>query len=152
LISSILLNKQITKQANKMGNILATPHAANYRRTLSGSNRTKAIQKLDAESIDLVYVLYIYFVLIMCTIAVIYLYSIRADGVPRFKGDQQPTQDNWLMRFINWLRETPADRRCRLNSYPTISIPPENQPSTTNPSGSLCSPDELAHPDSDCIQ
>ena len=55
-----------------MGNILATPHAANYRRTLSGSNRAKAIQNLDNETIDLAYVLYIYFILVLCS-SLIYL-------------------------------------------------------------------------------
>ena len=136
-----------------MGNILATPPAANYRRTLSGSNRTKAIQKLDNESIDLFYVLYIYFVVVMSAIAVIYLYSIRSEGVPRFRGDsQQVGNENWWVRFINWLQETPANRRCATRSCPTISVPPENQPSTTN-GNSLCSTNSSNNSklDSDCI-
>lgn len=135
-----------------MGNILATPPAANYRRTLSGSNRIKVIRQLDNESIDLFYVLYIYFILVICAITVIYLYSIQAEGQPRFKGDNTRfSQDNWWVRFVNWLRETPVDRRCRLNSRPTISVPPENQPSTTQ-MNSLCSQEENDKPDSDCIQ
>ena len=135
-----------------MGNILATPQAANYRRTLSGSNRIKVIRQLDNESIDLFYVLYIYFILVICAITVIYLYSIQAEGQPRFKGDNtRSSQDNWWVRFINWLQETPADRRCRLNSCPTISIPPENIPSTTQGNG-LCSLVENGKSDSDCIQ
>lgn len=135
-----------------MGNILATPPTANYRRTLSGANRINAIQKLDNESIDLFYVLYIYFILVLCAITVIYLYSIRAEGVPRFKGDlSQSGQESWWARIISWLQETPADRRCRLNSCPTISIPAENQPSTTQ-MNSICSPGENGKPDSDCIQ
>lgn len=135
-----------------MGNILATPPASNYRRTLSGSNRIKVIRQLNNESIDLFYVLYIYFILVLCAITVIYLYSIKAEGQPRFKGDNLPhSQDNWWVRFLNWLRETPTDRRCRLNSQPTISIPPQNQPSTTQ-INSLCSPGENGKPDSDCIQ
>jgi len=136
-----------------MGNILATPPAANYRRTLAGSNRIKAIQKLDNESIDLVYVLYIYFIIVICTIAVIYLYSVKTDGVPRFKGDTQPGQESWWQRFISWLQETPADRQCA-KSCPTISIPPENQPSTTTADGdgSLCQPGQNGKPSSDCIQ
>lgn len=134
-----------------MGNILATPPAANYRRTLSGSNRAKAIQKLDSESIDLFYVLYIYFVVVMCAIAVIYLYSIRAEGVPRFRGDSQRVEnDSWWARFIQWLQETPADRLCQMKSCPTISVPPANQPSTTN-GNSLCSLGENGKPDTDCI-
>jgi hypothetical protein len=137
-----------------MGNILATPHAANYRRTLSGSNRAKAIQNLDNETIDLAYVLYIYFILVLCAIAVIYLYSIKVEGVPRFKGDKMlSSQENWWVRFINWLQETPADRRCALmSSYPTISIPVENQPSTTQ-MNSLCSLNENGlSAESDCLQ
>jgi hypothetical protein len=135
-----------------MGNILATPPTANYRRTLSGSNRINAIQKLDNESIDLMYVLYIYFILVLCSIAVIYLYSIQAEGQPRFKGDNiRLSQENWWARFVNWLRETPADRRCRLNSRPTISIPPENQPSTTQ-MNSLCAVGEnRLQTESDCL-
>jgi hypothetical protein len=70
-----------------MGNILASPSTNNYRRTLSGSNRMKAIRQLDNETIDLFYVFYIYFIVVLCAIAVIYLYSIRSEGVPRFKGD-----------------------------------------------------------------
>ncbi len=135
-----------------MGNILATPPTANYRRTLAGSNRIKAIQKLDNESIDLFYVLYIYFVVVMCAIAVIYLYSIRTEGVPRFKGDGDPKDGLWT-RFIRWLQETPADRRCMTKSGPTISIPPENQPSTTT-GNSLCSMNSANNtnkPDGDCI-
>lgn len=135
-----------------MGNILATPQTTNYRRTLAGSNRIKAIQKLDNESIDLFYVLYIYFVLIMCTITVIYLYSIRTEGVPRFKGDREPHDGLWT-RFIRWLQETPADRRCMTRSYPTVSVPPDNQPSTTM-ANSLCvvnSANNTNKPDMDCI-
>ena len=137
-----------------MGNILATPQNTNYRRTLSGANRVKAIRQLDNESTDLFYVLYIYFTVILLVCAVIYLYSIRAEGVPRFKGDTQPGQESWWQRFINWLQETPADRRCyKMNSYPTISVPLENQPSATANNG-LCSPGEngTSKPDSDCIQ
>lgn len=136
-----------------MGNILVTPPVSNYRRTLAGSNRIKAIQKLDNDSIDLFYVLYIYFILIICVITVIYLYSIQTEGVPRFKGDNQPGQESWWQRFISWLQETPADRRCQLKSCPTISIQPEYQPSTTL-ANSLCSHDTdgTQKNDSDCIQ
>ena len=136
-----------------MGNILATPPASNYRRTLAGSNRMKAIQKLDNESIDLFYVLYIYFVIVMCAIAVIYLYSIRTEGIPRFKGDNQHGQESWWQRFISWLQETPADRRCQLKSCPTISIQPENQPSTTLANGLYSQDaDGTSGSNSDCIQ
>lgn len=135
-----------------MGNILATPPATNYRRTLSGSNRVKVIQKLDSESIDLFYVLYIYFVVVMCAIAVIYLYSIRTEGVPRFRGDREP-HEGWWSQFINWLRETPADRRCQMKSCSTISVSAADQPSTTNSNG-LCSTNSSNNsnkPDGDCI-
>jgi len=135
-----------------MGNILATPPTANYRRTLSGSNRIKAIRQLDNETVDLAYVLYIYFILVLCTIAVIYLYSIKAEGQPRFKGDNTPTShQNWWVRFVNWLQETPADRRCRLNSRPTISIPPENQPSTTQIAGLCALGENGLQAESDCL-
>ena len=135
-----------------MGNILATPPAANYRRTLSGANRAKAIQKLDSESIDLFYVLYIYFVVVMCAIAVIYLYSIRTEGIPRFQGDREPHEGLWT-QFIRWLQETPADRRCQMKSCPTISMTAADQPSTTATSNGLCSAnsDNYSKPDGDCI-
>jgi len=134
-----------------MGNILTTPSIANYRRTLSGSNRIKAIQKLDNESIDLFYVLYINFIIVLSTIAVIYLYSIRAEGIPRFAGDSQSgTEPGLWTRFIRWLQETPASRRCHSRVFPTISVPPENQPTTTQVN-SLCSHSENGKPSSDCL-
>jgi hypothetical protein len=135
-----------------MGNILATPPAANYRRTLSGSNRVKAIQKLDSESIDLFYVLYVYFIIVLSAIAVIYFYSIRAEGVPRFKGDAQSGKEPGLWtRFIRWLQETPASRRCSTRVCPTISVRPENQP--TEPStNNLCQSGTNSNPNAgDCI-
>jgi len=136
-----------------MGNILATPPQSNYRRNLSGSNRIKSIQKLDNESIDLVYVLYLYFTLVICTIAVIYLYSVKSDGVPRFKGDRQSGRETWWQSFIRWLQTTPADRQCP--SYPTISGTTENQPSSTTQPNNLCSVEKVGsntQPDGECIQ
>ena len=136
-----------------MGNLLATPPAANYRRTLSGSNRVNAIRTLDNESIDLFYVLYIYFILIICTIAVIYLYSVKTDGAPRFAGDRLRDangQESYWERFIRWLQESPADSRCR-RRIPTISTPPmpTNPPTANN----LCAAADTSYkPDSDCIQ
>ena len=135
-----------------MGNIFTTPPGSNYRRNLSGSNRIKAIQKLDSESTDLFYVLYIYFIIVLSTIAVIYFYSIRTEGIPRFKGDNQSIGEPGLWtRFINWLQETPASRRCAAHQYPTVSIPPENQP--TEPSiANICQSDVTQIPNAgDCI-
>lgn len=136
-----------------MGNLLATPSTANYRRTLSGTNRVNAIKQLDNESIDLFYILYIYFVLVLCCIAVIYLYSIKSEGIPRFAGDKAKDARGELglwTRFIRWLQETPASRRCATRSCPTISIPPENQPTepSTNLCGSASNNDSIAR---DCI-
>ena len=136
-----------------MGNLLATPPAANYRRTLSGSNRVNAIRTLDNESIDLFYVLYIYFILIICTIAVIYLYSVKTDGAPRFAGDRLRDtngQESYWERFIRWLQESPADSRCRAR-IPTISTPP--MPTNPQAANSLCAAANTSYkPDGDCIQ
>ena len=137
-----------------MGNLLATPPSANYRRTLSGSNRTKVIRQLDNESIDLVYVLYIYGIVLLCTIAVIYLYSIKEEGIPKFAGDRQRDangQESYWQRFIRWLQETPSDRRCP-RQIPTISTP--TVPSVAAATNGLCAAANTSSykADSDCIQ
>jgi hypothetical protein len=137
-----------------MGNLFATPTSSNYRRTLSGSNRTKVIQQLDNESIDLVYVLYIYAILLLCTIAVIYLYSIKEEGIPKFSGDKQRdanSQESYWQRFIRWLQETHSDRRCP-RQIPTISTPAV--PTTASATNGLCAAANTStyKADSDCIQ
>lgn len=134
-----------------MGNLLATPKPTNYRRSLSGDNRIKAIKELDSESIDLFYVLYIYLILMLSVIGVIYLYSVKNYGQKIFPGDKNQPDTLWT-KFIKFLKSSPADRKC--SAIPTISVAAENIPEPPAPSTDLsCYPGGVApqQADKDCI-